>query len=179
MSVVAIPLTAEANPSMTGIVAVTAALAGWAATHPESVPAGGGAYVFSVGAFDRVDRVAQTLSLGFERRWGKFALWRLKPFAGVGVTGRRSLYLYGGLRLDVHLVSRLSIETSLAVANYFKGSGKDLGSPVEFRSGVDVEWRFTSRLRIGLAYHHISHLFGSFNPGTEILAVTLATPLHS
>lgn len=175
-----VPRPAAANPSVTAIVALTGALVGWAATHPASVPEGYGAYVFGVGAFDRVDRVAQTADLGFERRWGRFSVWRFKPFVGVGATGRRSLYLYGGLRLDLHLFSRLSVEPSLAVANYLHGGGKVLGSPIDFRSGVDVEWRLDDGLRLGLAYHHLSHwiLFGSNNPGTEILAVTLAVPVR-
>lgn len=169
-----------ANPSVTGIVAITGALIGWAATHPASVPAGNGSYVFGVGAFDRVDRLAQTLDFSFERRWGEFEAWRFKPFAGIGATGRRSLYVYGGLRLDMNLVAKLNVEPSLAVAGYFHGGGKDLGSPVEFRSGIDVNWRFADGLRLGLAYHHFSHwiLFGSNNPGTEILAITLAVPVR-
>lgn len=174
------PQKAAANPSMEGIAAVTAALTGWAATHPASAPPGGAAWVVSAGAFDRVDRVDQSLSLGLERRWGGFVVWRLKPFAGVAVTNRRSLYLYGGLRLGLNVLSRMSIEPSFAIANYYHGGGKDLGSPIEFRSGIDIEWRFPGGMRAGLAYHHMSHwiLFGSENPGTEILALTLSVPVR-
>ena len=159
---------------------MVAALSGWAATHPDRVPSGGGAYSFSAGAFDRVDRVAQTWSLGFQRRWGGFLIWRLKPFVGADITGRRSLYIYGGLRLDIHLVSRFDVVPNFAVVNYFHGDGKGLGSPIEFRSGVEVAWRFADGVRLGIAYHHISHwiFFGSKNPGTEILAATLSIPLR-
>lgn len=173
------PLQAAANPSVKAIVALTGALVGWAATHPGSTSAGGGAYVFTVGDFDRVDRVAQTWSLGFERRWGHFILWRFKPFLGAAVTGRRSLYAFGGLRLDLHLLPNLEVEPSLALTGYLHGGGKNLGSPVDFRSGIDIQWRFAGGIRAGIAYHHLSHwvLFGSNNPGTEILALTVSVPI--
>ncbi len=175
----AFPMQARANPSVKGIVALTGALVGWAASHPGSTPEGRGAYVFTAGDFDRVDRVAQTWSLGFERRWGHFILWRFKPFVGADFTGRRSLYAYGGLRLDLHLLANLEISPSLALTGYLHGGGKILGSPVDFRSGIDVEWRFAGGIRAGIAYHHLSHwvLFGPNNPGTEILAVTISVPI--
>ncbi len=171
---------ANANPSMSAIAAVTAAITAWAATHPQQVPRGGSAYALSGGVFDDIDRVARTWSFGIERRWGGFAVWRLKPFLGSAVTGRESAYLYGGLRLDLHLAPRLIVAPNFALAGYFHGDGKRLGSPIEFRSGVEIDWRMATGLRVGVAYHHLSHwiFFGSKNPGTEVLAITLAIPLH-
>ena len=180
VAIIATPRRADANPSESAIVAMIAALSGWAAMHPDQVPSGGGTYTFSAGAVDRIDRGAQTWSLGFERRWGRFLIWRLKPFAGADITGRRSLYFYGGLRLDLHLISRLDVVPNFAVTNYLHGDGKHLGSPIDFRSGLDVEWRFADGTRLGIAYHHISHwiFFGSNNPGTEILALTFSIPVR-
>ena len=99
------PCRAAGNPSVKAIALTFAATSAWAARHPQQVPSGGGDYTFSAGAFDRVDRVAQTWNVGFERRWGGFAVWRLKPFLGAAATGRRSMYYYGGLRLNLHLTS--------------------------------------------------------------------------
>lgn len=178
--IICAPLQAAANPSVTAIAVMFAGLTGWAITHPGQVPSGGGSYIFNAGAFDRVDRVAQTWNLGFERSWGAFAVWRLKPFAGADITGRRSLYYFGGLRLDLRFANHLDIEPNFAVAHYLHGDGKDLGSPLEFRSGLNVGWRYRDGKRIGIAYHHMSHwiLFGSSNPGTEILALTFSMPLR-
>lgn len=174
------PGNADANPSIRDIVLLTAALGAWAGTHPNQVPPGGASYAFSAGVFDRVDRVKQTWSFGVERRWGSFLVWRLKPFVGADVTGRRSAYVYGGLRLDLHLFPKFSIVPNFAVANYFHGDGKRLGSAIEFRSGMDLEWRVPGGERLGVTYHHLSHwvFFGSHNPGTEVLALTFSTPLH-
>jgi hypothetical protein len=178
--IISAQVPAIANPSVKAIAVTFAALTGWAVTHPGQVPSGGGSYTFNAGAFDRVDRVAQTWNLGFERRWGGFAVWRLKPFAGIDVTGRRSLYYFGGLRLDLRFASHFDIEPNFAVAHYLHGGGKELGSPIEFRSGLNMGWRFTDGKRIGIAYHHMSHwiLLNSSNPGTEILALTFSMPLR-
>lgn len=180
MIIISAPMQAKANPSVKAIAATFAALTGWALVHPGQVPVGGDSYTFSAGAFDRVDRVAQTWDLGFERRWGIFAVWRLKPFAGADITGRRSLYYFGGLCLDLRFDTHLDIEPNFAVAHYLHGGGKELGSPIEFRSGLNMDWRFADGKRIGIAYHHMSHwiLFGSSNPGTEILELTFSMPLH-
>jgi len=174
-----VPRPAHANPSMRTIAAVAGGLIGWAAADPAVTTPDGGSNLFAAGAFDRVDRVAQTSDVEFQHRWGGFLLWRAKPFVGAGVTGRRSVYAFAGLVLGVHATRHLVISPSLAVAAYYRGGGKDLGSPVDFRSGVDVQWRFRGGARLGIAYHHISHwfLFGAFNPGTEVLDLTFSYPL--
>ncbi|MGA9854346.1 MAG: acyloxyacyl hydrolase [Gammaproteobacteria bacterium] len=165
---------------MRDIALVTVGLLGWAATHPDATSNDNGANMFSIGAFDRVDRVEQTLDVEYQRRWGHYLLWRFKPFVGTGLTGHRSLYGFGGLELGVHLTPHLVFAPSEALALYFHGSGKQLGSPLEFRSGIDVLWVFGDGASIGLSYHHMSHwfLFGSTNPGTEILNLTVSIPIQ-
>lgn len=169
----------EANPSMRDIAWVSAGLIGWAAIHPDATSIDNGANIYSVGAFDRVDRIEQTLDVEYQYRWGQYLQWRFKPFAGAGVTGRRSLYGFSGLELGVHLTPHLVIAPSEALTLYFHGGGKQLGSPLEFRSGVDVLWILRNGASIGLSYHHMSHwfLFGSTNPGTEILNLTVSIPI--
>lgn len=170
---------AEANPSMRDITLVTAGLIGWAATHPGLTANDSGANSFSIGVFDRVDRVGQTSNAEYRHRWGRYLLWRFKPIAGAGVTGRRSLYGFGGLVLELHITRHLILAPSEALTLYFHGGGKRLGSPLDFRSGIDARWILKDGVSIGLGYHHISHwfLFGSFNPGTEILNVTVSIPV--
>jgi hypothetical protein len=74
------------------------------------------------------------------------------------------------------------IAPSLAIGAYSRGDGKDLGSPpVIARFGLDLEYAFDRGLRVGLAYHHMSNgqvLGQSENPGTQIIGVTVSTPLR-
>lgn len=169
-----------ANPSMTAITAIFAGIVSWAATHPGATSIGSGSNVFSLGAFDRVDKVKQTWDISYQHEWGRYLVWRFKPLAGGGITGRRSLYVFGGLDLGVHLGRHVILKPSIALAAYFHGGGKNLGSIVNFRSGISVGWRFNDGIRFALAYHHLSHwfLFGNENPGTEILSLNLSIPVR-
>lgn len=164
---------------MRDIALITGGLLGWTATHPGLTSMDNGANSFSIGDFDRIDRIKQTLDVEYQHHWGQYLIWRFKPFAGAGVSGRRSLYIFSGLDLGIHLTPHLLITPSEALTLYFHGDGKRLGSPVNFRSGINVQWVFKGGIAIGLGYHHISHwfLFGPTNPGTEILNLTVSIPL--
>jgi hypothetical protein len=73
-----------------------------------------------------------------------------------------------------HFVS--SIYTS--VGAYHQGDGEDLGHWIEFRSGLELGFRFDSRERLSLGIAHISNAsIGDENPGTEILSLTYAIPI--
>ena len=63
----------------------------------------------------------------------------------------------------------------LGVGIYEEGDGKDLGGPVEFRSGVEVSYRVGRRWWLGATLYHLSNgvLYDS-NPGEESLALTLS-----
>ena len=49
---------------------------------------------------------------------------------------------------------------------------------LEFRSGIEVAWRFDNRSRLGVEFTHISNA-GIYdrNPGTETLTVNYSIPL--
>jgi hypothetical protein len=105
-------------------------------------------------------------------------LWRFTPIAGVEVTHVGSVYGYGGLALDVFFGENLLVTPSAALGLYSAGGGRDLGYPLEFRTGLEVAWQFEGGSRLGLAYHHISNAeLGDSNPGIENLTVNLALPL--
>jgi len=69
---------------------------------------------------------------------------------------------------------------SFGVGAYDEGDGKDLGDTIEFRSQVELAYRFDNRSRVGVAFSHISNAgIGDRNPGTEILNVYYAYPLDA
>lgn len=132
------------------------------------------------GWFDFVDRdnVAAEFRAEYRPPW---QLWRFKPMVGMfGTTdGAIGGYLGGGY--DLHITKNLVVNVNTAVAFYSAGGGKDLGSTVLLRSGVELGWRFEDASRLSVSFHHMSHgeVFGDKNPGTEKLAVTYAIPIEN
>jgi len=108
--------------------------------------------------------------------------WRLlgflDPFIGGSVTTDAAVYGYFGFKTDLYLSDRFVIMPSAAVGAFGKGSGEDLGSVLEFRTGAEFAWRFENRSRLGLGIHHISNAsVGDINPGTEIVSINYSIPL--
>ncbi|WP_157879134.1 acyloxyacyl hydrolase [Pararhodospirillum photometricum] len=67
-----------------------------------------------------------------------------------------------------------------ALGYYQRGGGRDLGYPLEFRSGLEIGWRFDGGMRAGVAMHHLSNAnIGDRNPGVEELSLNLSIPLAS
>lgn len=131
------------------------------------------------GRFDPIKNVKQSNEFGLEYRPGTF-LWKFKPFGGIGGTSDSSFYGYAGIRLDTYWGRRIIITPSFAAVGYNRGDGKYLGSPLVFRSGLDFQYRFDNDMRVGFAFHHMSHgkVFNSkVNPGTELVGVTFSVPV--
>lgn len=104
-------------------------------------------------------------------------LWLFTPFLGVMVTTDKAAYAYAGLGLDILLTERLILTPSVALGAYHDGDGKNLGHTLQFRTGMELAYRFPDRSRLGLALHHISNAgLGNHNPGAESVALTYAIP---
>jgi hypothetical protein len=73
-----------------------------------------------------------------------------------------------GLYAELHAMTGL----------YERGSGPDLGGPIEFRSGVEFGYEWSSGWRAGLSFDHRSNadLFAS-NPGIETIQFRISSPL--
>lgn len=105
-------------------------------------------------------------------------LWVFNPFIGVMGTTDSAIYGYAGLRLDVFLGRRWVFTPALAAGLYSDGDGKDLGHAVEFRSALELAYRFDDRSRLGLTVYHLSNAnLGDRNIGTEVITVHYSYPL--
>ena len=83
-----------------------------------------------------------------------------------------STYLYGGINFDLLFWDHLLIAPGFAAGWYNQGSGKDLGYPVEFRSGIELSYQFDDWRRLGIHFYHLSNAsIGHRNPGEESLDV--------
>ncbi len=133
---------------------------------------------FHAGGYDvNDDETAGQFNLEFRSDWDD---WYVKPFAGIMATTDAAYYGYGGFLLDIYFGNRIVFTPNVAVGLYADGDGKDLGSTIEFRSGVELAYRFDNRARLGLAFHHISNAhISENNPGTETLTLTFSLPLHN
>ena len=133
---------------------------------------------FHAGGYDVNDNeTAGQFNLEFRSDWDE---WYVKPFVGLMASTDAAYYGYGGFLLDIYFGNRIVFTPNVAVGLYADGDGKDLGSTIEFRSGVELAYRFDNRARVGVAFHHISNAgISDKNPGTETLTLTLSLPLST
>ena len=130
----------------------------------------------SVGGFDVNDNESAgefRIEYRSDRRY-----FFLKPMIGAMLNTDGGVYGYGGINLDVFLGRRWVVMPNFAVGGYRRGSSKDLGSVIEFRSGLEIAYRFDDRSRLGVAFQHISNVsIDDNNPGTESLVLTYSIAL--
>ncbi|MFT5540484.1 MAG: lipid A 3-O-deacylase [Alphaproteobacteria bacterium] len=133
-------------------------------------------FSFSAGAFDINDNDgAGMLSFQYvsERRW----IWHFRPTLGSFATFDGGLYAYAGLSLDLYFGKNFVVTPSFAPGLYMRNGGKDLGSPIEFRSSIRAAWRFADKSRLGIDLNHLSNAgIDDTNPGANQLLVFFAIP---
>ena len=105
--------------------------------------------------------------------------WKIKPFAGISGTSDESFYVFAGGLINFFIGKHFVITPSFAPGLYSKGNGKELYHPLEFRSQIEIAFRFTNGARIGASIGHMSNAsLGPPNPGVEYFAGTIAFPLY-
>ena len=130
------------------------------------------------GWFDLVDAENESTQFGVEYRFSPIE-YNLRPTLGINVTTDDAVYAYGGLNWDVPLIpNQLYLIPNFVAGAYKNGDGKDLGSAIEFRSGIELAYQMQNRHRVGLAFNHISNAsIGNKNPGAETLLINYGLPL--
>ena len=142
-----------------------------AADDPDFFVIGGGWYDFNDDQ-DAVDFRA-------EYRSGYKIFGAIKPWLGVEATTEEAIYGVGGVLMDLYFGRRWVFTPSFGAGFYADGNGKDLGHAVEFRSQLEIGYRFDDRSRISLAVSHISNAsLGDSNPGTEIATIYYHIPIN-
>ena len=102
----------------------------------------------------------------FQRIWGISASTDGELWAGVG-------HAYTITNRKQNLFLQLNAMTGL----YEKGSGVDLGGPIEFRSGISVGYQNKVGVRMSLSVDHRSNLgIYSDNPGLETVQFRVSIP---
>ncbi len=135
---------------------------------------------FYVGTFDIIDKEGddKTSLLGIEHKnpslFRNTFLGKFSPVSGGFVTGNNSVYLYTGVE-GQYGIGPLKILPSFTPGVYEKGSGKDLGSILEFKSEIKIGFDIFENSKIGYSYSHISNNdWGERNPGTDNQQITFS-----
>lgn len=147
---------------------------------------------FGIGYYDALQNHPRNEAVDFrlEHRWGVSLLPKIheslaavdpyvqvRPFAGLEGTSDGALYTLGGFVFDIPIGKHFVISPSEAVGFYYRGDGKRLGSFVEFRSTMELGWRFNDESRLTAAFGHISNAgLTDLNPGTEIATLYYHIP---
>ena len=134
---------------------------------------------FGVGYYDINDN-EDAADFRLEYRWGNSFFWDVKPWVGAEFSSDGAVYGVGGLLLDLNIADKLLITPSFGAGFYHDGDGKDLGHTIEFRSQLELGYKFDNQNRIGIAFGHISNAaLADRNPGTEILNLYFHTPVSN
>jgi len=139
------------------------------------------------GSFDpfRQIRPGDATDFRLEHRWGTSLLptsnldryFQIHPFAGIETTEKAQLYGFGGFVFDVFVTEHVFLSPNLAVGLYESGTGKRLGSFVEFRSTFEAGWKFDNQVRVGGYIGHMSNAeICSWNPGAEMVGGYIHIP---
>ena len=133
------------------------------------------------GTFDVIDKEGddQTSLFGIEHKnpnlFRNTFLGKFSPVSGGFMTGNNSIYLYTGVEAQ-YGVGPLKILPSFTPGYYEKGNGKDLGSPLEFKSEVKVGFNVFKDSNLSYSYSHISNNdWGDTNPGTDNQHLTFSS----
>ena len=135
---------------------------------------------FFTGTFDIIDEEGddQTSLFGIEHKnpdlFRDTFLGKFKPISGAFITGDSSVYLYTGIE-GQYGIGPLKILPSFSPGYYEKGSGKDLGSVLEFKSEIKVGLDIFENSKLSYSYSHISNNdWGDKNPGTDNQHITFS-----
>ena len=123
------------------------------------------------GMFDFSDHKQAAGVLGLQHQneelFRKSFLGKLSPVTGGFLTENSAAYLYTGVQAEYEL-GFLTITPSFAPGYYHEGDGKDLGSPLEFKSEIQMTLNLSDSTYLGMSYNHISNAsLGTKNPGAN------------
>jgi hypothetical protein len=139
---------------------------------------------FGAGAFDVTPSASNkhggtAAEFRGEYRFGDIGLWPISPFVGVSGTSDGASYVYGGFGFDINFGPSWVLTPNGAVGYFGKGSGTNLGSVVEFRTGAEFAYRFPDLTRLGLAVNHTSNAgIGKHNPGEQSVVLMYSMPIR-
>lgn len=173
------------NAAIPLIAALTAALSTVGGSYVDTVPPAVTTPYLSaaVGYFDVFENNEQDsagdMRVEYRPDWHlyKKGIVTITPFIGGEATTDGSLYGLGGLAFDMQY-HNWYLTPSIGVGAYWSGDGKNMGSPLEFRSQIETGYEFDNQMRLGVAISHTSNAdVSDTNPGAEVISLYYHYPL--
>ena len=94
-------------------------------------------------------------------------LGKISPITGFMITDNADTYFYTGVQAE-YKIGKLNLIPSFSPGIYTVGDGKDLGSPLEFKSEVQLSIDLLPGTTLGYSQSHLSNAdFGDTNPGAD------------
>ena len=94
-------------------------------------------------------------------------LGKISPITGFMMTADSATYLYTGVQAEYE-IGKLNLTPSFSPGYYTSGDGKDLGSPLEFKTEVQLSYDLLPGSKLGYSYNHVSNAgLGDKNPGAN------------
>ena len=123
------------------------------------------------GLFDFSDNKQKAGLIGIQHQnedlFRESFLGKISPITGGFLTENSAAYFYSGVQAEYE-VWIFKITPSFAPGYYHDGNGKDLGSPIEFKSEVQLSFNLSKTSKFGMSYNHISNAsLGDKNPGAN------------
>ncbi|MDT8440841.1 MAG: acyloxyacyl hydrolase [Desulfuromonadales bacterium] len=116
--------------------------------------------------------------LGLEYRVQPLGDWQLRPVLATGWITDAAWHIAAGLKRDFRIDKGWTLTPGFSVLFFEDGDIVTLGSSIQFKSELEISYRFPGQNRLGLAFFHVSNGgLGDKNPGTEALVLSFGVPL--
>ena len=94
-------------------------------------------------------------------------LGKLSPVTGFMMTADSASYFYTGVQAE-YKIGKLNLTPSFSPGLYSMGDGKDLGSPLEFKSELQLSVDLLPGTKLGYSQSHLSNAgLDDKNPGAD------------
>lgn len=113
-----------------------------------------------------------------EYKFGEIFFRYLRPQVSLVAPEMRALFLGVGLAFEIVFRDHWVFSPNFEPGFYWRGSGRNLGYPLEFRSALELAYEWDNACRFGGQLYHISNAsLSNRNPGANALTLFFALPL--
>ena len=128
-------------------------------------------YNFFSGVFDITNEAKNSELFGVQHSnedlFRDTFLGKLSPITGFMMTADSTTYLYTGVQAE-YKIGKLNLTPSFSPGLYSMGDGKDLGSPLEFKSELQLSVDLRPGTKLGYSQSHLSNAgLDDKNPGAD------------